>query len=65
MKTILKSIFIGLGVLLLYWIWIAWFPSFFNGLAQDEALIVGTGFFLSFELVILAGVILSKMKNPS
>nr|WP_326208234.1 hypothetical protein [uncultured Oscillibacter sp.] len=47
----------------LYWVWIAWFPSFFSGLAQDEALLVGTGFFLSFEMVILAGVILSEMKK--
>ena len=64
-KDIVKYIFIGLGVALLYWMWIALFPSFFNGLAEDEAIIVGTGFFLSFEMVVLAGVILSRLKNRS
>lgn len=63
MKHIVKFIFIGLGVMFLYWIWIAWCPSFFSGLAQDEALLVGTGFFLSFEMVILTGVLLVKMRN--
>ena len=64
-KDILKYILIGLGVALLYWMWIALFPSFFNGLAEDEAYIVGTGPFLSFEMVLLAGVILSKLKKRS
>ena len=63
MKALITFSFIGLGVMFLYWVWIAWSPSFFSGLAQDEALLVGTGFFLSFEMVILAGVILSEMKK--
>lgn len=63
MKHIVKFIFIGAGVMFLYWIWIAWCPYFFSGLAQDEALLVGTGFFLSFEMVILTGVLLANMKN--
>ena len=63
MKDILKYILIGLGVALLYWVWIAFFPSFFNGMTFEGAITVGTGFFLSFEMVVLAGIIISKMKN--
>lgn len=62
MKDILKYILIGLGVVLLYWVWIAFFPSFFNGMTSEAATTVGTGFFLSFEMVVLAGII-TKMKN--
>ncbi|MCI9331876.1 MAG: hypothetical protein HFG05_06840 [Oscillibacter sp.] len=64
-KDVVKYTFIGLGVTLLYWMWIALFPSFFNGLAEDEAIIVGTGFFLSFEMAVLTGVICSKLKKHS
>ncbi|MEG1593430.1 MAG: hypothetical protein RR350_03390 [Oscillibacter sp.] len=63
MKDIWKYILLGLGVVFLYWVWIAFFPSFFNGMTWEVATTVGTGFFLSFEIVILAGIIISKMKN--
>ena len=56
-------VFIGLLVLLLYWTWIALFPVIFTGLTWDMALVVGTGAFLSFEMVILVGVIISKLKS--
>ena len=59
----MRYVLIGLGVVLLYWIWIAWFPSFFNGISQEGAITVGTGFFLSLELVVLTGVILEKFKS--
>jgi formate/nitrite transporter FocA (FNT family) len=65
LKDVVKSIFTGLGIALLYWMWSALSPSFSSGPAEDEALVVGTGFFLSFEMVVLAGVILSKMKKNS
>ena len=63
MKDIWKYILIGLGVVFLYWVWIAFFPSFFNGMSREIAVMVGTGFFLSFEMAFLAGVIISKIKK--
>lgn len=56
-------VFIGLLVLMLYWTSIALFPVIFTGLTWDMALVVGTGAFLSFEMVILVGVIISKLKS--
>ena len=56
-------VFIGLLVLMLYWTWIALLPVIFTGLTWDMALVVGTGAFLSFEMVILVGVIISKLKS--
>ena len=63
MKDIWKYILIGLGVAALYWLWVVFFPTFFNGLKWEAAITVGTGFFLSFEMVILAGIMISKIKN--
>ena len=61
MISLLKYILMGLGVSLLYWIWISCGPLFF--LTWTEALVFKTGVFLSFEMVILAGIILSKTKK--
>ena len=63
MKGVKLYVFIGLLVLMLYWTWIVFFPAIFTGLTWDMALVVGTGAFLSFEMVILAGVIISKINN--
>ena len=56
MNSLVKYILMGLGVSLLYWIWISCGPLFF--LTWTEALVFKTGVFLSFEMVILAGIIL-------
>lgn len=61
MKNIWKYIFIGLGALILEWIFIALFFAIFNGLDQASGVVMGTGFFLAFEMVICTGVIISKI----
>lgn len=63
MKNIWKYILIAFGVVILEWIWLGIFPSFFNGLPQEQAVTVGVGFFLAFELVICTGVIVSKISK--
>ena len=35
----------------------------FNGLTHEGALIVGSAFFLAFEMVVCTGVIVSKIKQ--
>lgn len=64
MRETVKFILIGLVVMFFYWVWTAVTPFLFNGLADDEALIVGTGLFLSFEMAVLTGVILSRIRRP-
>lgn len=63
MKDMLKSVLIGIGVVLLLWIFIALFIPFFNGMSDEGAAIVGIGFFLAFELVICTRLILSKINR--
>ena len=63
MKNIGKYILIGLGVVLVEWVFLAIFMDFFNGLSQEGALVVGSAFFLAFEMVICTGLIISKLEN--
>ena len=63
MKNIGKYILIGLGAVLIEWIFLAFFSEWFNGLSQEGAVVVGSAFFLAFEMVICTGVIVSKIKN--
>lgn len=61
MKNIAKYILIGLGVVLVEWVFLAFFSEIFNGLSQEGAVAVGSAFFLAFEMVICTGVIVSKI----
>lgn len=61
MKNIGKYILIGLGVVLVEWVFLAIFSEMFNGLSQEGAVVVGSAFFLAFEMVICTGVIVSKI----
>lgn len=63
MKTIWKSVLIGLAVVLTEWIFVALFGTIFNGLSQAESVVIGTGFFLAFEMVVCTGVIIAYLKN--
>lgn len=63
MKNIGKYILIGLGVVVIEWVFLAFFSEMFNGLSQEGAVVVGSAFFLAFEMVICTGVIVSKIKN--
>lgn len=61
MKNIGKYILIGLGVVLVEWVFLVFFSEMFNGLSQEGAVFVGSAFFLAFEMVICTGVIVSKI----
>lgn len=61
MKNMGKYILIGLGVVLVEWVFLALFAERFNGLSQEGAVVTGSAFFLAFEMVICTGVIVSKI----
>ncbi len=63
MKNMGKYILIGLGVVLVEWIFLAFFSEMFNGLSQEGAVAVGSAFFLAFEMIICTGVIVSKVEK--
>lgn len=63
MKNMGKYILIGMGVVVIEWIYLAFFSEVFNGLSQEGALITGAAFFLAFEMVICTGAILSKLEK--
>ena len=60
MKNILKYILIGFAVVILEWIFVVFCRDFINGASKAESVMIGTGFFLAFEMVICTGLILSK-----
>ena len=63
MKNIWKYMLIGIGVVVIEWIYLAFFSEVFNGLSQEGALITGAAFFLAFEMVVCTGAILSKLEK--
>ena len=63
MKNIGKYILIGVGVVAVEWVFLAVFMETFNGLTHEGALIVGSAFFLAFEMIVCTGVIVSKIKQ--
>ena len=65
MKNMGKYILIGIGVVIIEWIFLAFFSEVFNGLSQEGAVVIGAAFFLAFEMVICTGAILSKMDKKN
>ena len=63
MKNKLKYILIGLGTIVLEWIFLTLIFELFNGLDQASGVVIGTAFFLAFEMVICTGAILSKIEK--
>jgi len=63
MRNIWKYVLIGLGTIVLEWIFLALVFEVFNGLDQTSGVVIGTGFFLAFEMVICTGAIISKIEN--
>lgn len=61
MKNMWKYILIGFGVVILEWIFLAFFSPWFNGMGELGGIIIGVGFFLAFEMVICTGIIISKI----
>ena len=65
MKNMGKYILIGIGVVIIEWIFLAFFMEMFNGLSQEGAVVIGAAFFLAFEMVICTGIILSKVEKKN
>ena len=65
MKNMGKYILIGIGVVIVEWIFLAFFMEMFNGLSQEGAVVIGAAFFLAFEMVICTGAILSKLEKKN
>jgi len=63
MKHMLKYILIGLGTIVLEWIFLTLIFELFNGLDQASGVVIGTAFFLAFEMVICTGAIISKIEK--
>lgn len=63
MKNMGKYILIGIGVVIIEWIFLAFFSELFNGLSQEGAIVTGVAFFLAFEMVVCTGAILSKLEK--
>lgn len=63
MKNMWKYILIGIGVVIIEWIFLAFFSELFNGLSQEGAIVTGVAFFLAFEMVVCTGAILSKLEK--
>ena len=63
MKTMWKYVLIGIGVVIVEWIFLALFSEIFNGLSQEGAVAVGAAFFLAFEMIVCTGLIISKIEK--
>ncbi len=63
MKNMWKYILIGLITIVLEWIFLAVFATWFNGMGELGGIIIGTAFFLAFEMVICTGAIINKIGN--
>jgi len=58
-----KYILVGLAVVVLEWIFVAVISAFFNGLSLTDSIVIGTGFFLAFEMVVCTGAIITKIRD--
>ncbi len=63
MKTMWKYVLIGIGVVIVEWIFLALFSEIFNGLSQEGAVVIGAAFFLAFEMIVCTGLIISKIEK--
>ena len=63
MKTIWKYILSGLVVAILCFCWTCFFDNAFYGLVSEQRIALAVGLFLSFEMVVLTGIIVSKIDN--
>lgn len=59
------AVLIGILVVIVEWIWLSVFAAWFDGLAMGEAITVGVGFFLAFEMAFCTCMIVWKDKKKS
>lgn len=63
MKTIWKYVVTGLVVAFVCFCWTSFFDNAFHNLVSEQRIAFGVGLFLSFEMVILAGIVISKINE--
>ena len=63
MKKLWKYILVGLAVAFLCFCWTCFFYNTFHTLVPEQRIAFGVGLFLSFEMVVLTGIIVSKIKK--
>ena len=63
MKTIWKYILAGSVVAFVCFCWTCFFDNAFHGLVSEQRITFGVGLFLSFEMVVLTGIIVSKIEK--
>lgn len=63
MKAIGNAILAGILAVLAAWVFLAVFPAVFNGIPTPDSYVVGTCFFLAFEIALCTGLILSKLNE--
>ena len=63
MKNIWKYILSGVVAAILCWVVVGVAAPFFNGMPLEAAVALWVGMFLACEMVILTGIIISKIEN--
>ena len=63
MKTILKSVLAGVGVVIAGFVFTAVFAELFNGMSMEAGVAMGVGLFTCFTVVVCTGVILSMLER--
>ena len=63
MKVIGKSVLAGVLAVLAAWVFLAAFVGIFDGLSALDSYVVGTCFFLAFEIALCTGLVLGKLKG--
>lgn len=63
MKNMLKYILIGIGVVIVQWLFLALAMAFFSGTSHEGAITIGVGMFLAFVIVICTGIIIDSIKR--
>ena len=63
MKTIGKAILVGLLAVLAAWVFLPAFVGIFDGLEATDSYVVGSCFFLAFEIALCTALVLGKRKE--
>ena len=63
MRTVLKSVLAGLGVVIAGFVFTAVFAGMFNGMSMEAGIAMGVGLFTCFVVVVCTGLILSRLER--
>ncbi len=63
MKTIGKAVLAGLLAVLAAWVFLPAFVGVFDGLEATDSYVVGSCFFLAFEISLCTALVLGKLEE--